>query len=280
MDQGDNGVTLLTGFRLALDIYTSMNGVSSLELAYGMTSLPWANQRNLLRDGLVAAKGIIDRLPAELSSLIQDGTPSFDEVEAEYVPPSWPRRHLANDIRNVMKQDFRLRRQLQYEVQRACIFTSLLSTRAYFTEMYFALHVLHLSSDLDSKLDYDADDAEVLSSMTSERDSLVQDLLSLVATLSQRNLEPVSGTVLPRLRHIATSLLMDPQERKGETALKLEGPLGELADVLQPLENHGVGLDADDEKDKVKYWDQLRDWQLRYNANEAFEATLLPALQK
>ncbi|ODA81293.1 hypothetical protein RJ55_04258 [Drechmeria coniospora] len=296
--QPDGAVTLLTGFRFAIDIYTTMNGVVSLELAYGMSTLPWPDQRLLLRDGLLAAKGIIDNLPPELQlgshadADDADSLANLDDSGLQYVPPLWPEPQPAHDIRVAIKAEPSRRRRLQYEIQKANLFVSQLATRSYFVELYFNLRDVYLrdpqqqamgQSDEESAL-RDADDKDILDLMSQERELLVQNLLTVLGLVSQRNLEPNGGSIISKIRQLASTLLADAPERKGPFALKAEEALSELVAVLLKLEGTGFAADgrapdpslmtAEDEEDELRHWADLREHQLRFAANGSYAADL------
>ncbi|KND89074.1 Quinic acid utilization activator [Tolypocladium ophioglossoides CBS 100239] len=295
--QAEGSVTLLTGFRFGIDIYTTMNGVVSLELAYGMSTLPWADQRLLLRDGLLAAKSIIDNLPPELQlgnhADEADSMASLDEAGLQYVPPVWPNTQPAHDLRNVIKAQPPRRRQLQYEIQKANIFVSQLATRSYFVELYFNLRDVHLNDEQHSnpvgqseeeKALQDADDKEILDFMSGERELIVQNLLTVLGSISQRNLEPIGGALINKIRQVALTLLNDVPERKGPFAVKAEEALSQLIDVLVKLEKTGPAgesrasdpshMTAEDEEEELRHWADLRDYQLRFAANGGFAGDL------
>lgn len=308
LHQADGTVTLLTGFRFAIDIYTTMNGIVSLELAYGMSTLPWADQRILLRDGLVASKSIIDNLPPELqlgsSSAEANPLASLDESGMQYVPPMWPSMQPAHDLRNVIKAHPVRRRQLQYDIQKANIFVSQLATRSYFVELYFDLRDIHLTEHLGEDaaaaarehpsengkaaiLD-DGDDKEIYELMSTEREQIVQDLLMVLGCLSQRNLEPNGRSLVEKIRQVASTLLNDAPHRKGPLALKSEEALEQLILILMKLESTGAAGDvktgvngggvesnqmtAEGEEAELRHWADLREYQLRFAAADGFSA--------
>ncbi|POR35312.1 Quinic acid utilization activator [Tolypocladium paradoxum] len=298
VQQAEGSVTLLTGFRFGIDIYTTMNGVVSLELAYGMSTLPWADQRLLLRDGLLAAKSIIDNLPPELQlgnhGDEANSLASLDESGLQYVPPVWPNTQPPHDLRNVIKSQPLRRRQLQYEIQKANIFVSQLATRSYFVELYFNLRDVHVNDEQHSnpvqgpseeeKALQDADDKEILDFMSDERELMVQDLLTVLGSISQRNLEPNGGSLINKIRQVASTLLNDAPERKGPFAVKAEEALSQLVDVLMKLEKPGPAgesmaadpshMTAEDEEEELRHWADLRDYQLRFAANGGFAGDL------
>ncbi|TQV98357.1 Fungal transcriptional regulatory protein [Cordyceps javanica] len=296
--QADGTVTLLTGFRIAIDIYTTMNGIVSLELAYGMSTLPWADQRILLRDGLMAAKSIIDNLPPELqlgsSSAEANPLASLDESGMQYVPPVWPDVQPSHDLRNVIKAHPVRRRQLQYEIQKANIFVSQLATRSYFVELYFDLRDIHLTEHPDSAegrpedskaLVHDGDDKEIYELMSTERELIVQNLLVVLGCISQRNLEPNGRSLVEKIRQVASTLLNDAPHRKGPLAVKSEEALSQLIEILMKLEKTGPAgetrnggdphlMTAEDEEAELRHWADLREYQLRFAAAGGFNGAL------
>lgn len=295
--QQDTNVTLLTGFRFAIDIYTTMNGVVSLELAYGMSTLPWFDQRTLLRDGLLAAKSITDSLPLELQlgqhSDQGNVMASFDESGLQYVPPAWPNSQPPHDLRNVIKNQPLRRRQLQYEIQKANIFISQLATRSYFVELYFNLRDVYLSEQHANLLEgqteeegkvQEGDDNDIFEFMSAERELIVQNLLTVLGSISQRNMEPNGGSLINKIRQVASTLLNDAPERKGPIAIKSEEALSQLINILMKLEKTGPSggemsaelsqMTPQDEEEELRHWADLRDYQLRFALHGGFTGNL------
>lgn len=291
--QAEGSVTLLTGFRSGIDIYTTMNGVVSLELAYGMSTLPWADQRILLRDGLIAAKSITDNLPPELQLAPQgedaNSLATLDESGLQYVPPVWPNAQPSHDVRNVIKVQPAQRRRLQYEIQKANIFMSQLATRSYFVELYFNLRDVHLAEQQTNPMEnrteeekalQDADDEEIHALMAAERELTVQNLLEVIGSISQRNMEPNGLSLINKIRQVASTLLNNSQDRKGPVAMKSEQALSQLIDILTKLEKTGPAaasraadpnqMTAEDEEEELRHWADLREYQLRFAASAEY----------
>ncbi|KAL3961030.1 hypothetical protein ACCO45_006147 [Purpureocillium lilacinum] len=299
--QAEGSVTLLTGFRFAIDIYTTMNGI-----------------RLLLRDGLLAAKSIVDNLPPELqlgnhaAAAVDDASSlaSLDEAGMQYVPPLWPEAQPAHDLRN-----------LQYEIQKANIFVSQLATRFYFVDMYYNLRDVYLQeqqqepqaqqdenqeppqqqqqdedgntieptssnaaaaaapsgpSDEEKAL-RDADDKEILDLMAQERELIVQNLLTVLGSVSQRSLEPNGGALINKIRQVASTLLADAPDRKGSFAAKAEEALSQLIDDGPRGESRAAdpsNMTVEDEDEELRHWAELRDYQLRFAANGGFADVL------
>ncbi|GKT50480.1 quinidine resistance protein 3 [Colletotrichum spaethianum] len=290
----ESSVTLLTGYRFAIDIYTTMNAIVSVELVYGMSTLPWLDQRSLLRDALIAAKDILDRLPPELqlsaSHEQSSGFDALDDADLQYVPPAYPNNQPSNDVRIVIKNHPQRRRQLQYEIQKANIYVSQLATRSFYVELYFNLRDVHLADpnkdgqageSPDEKAAREAENAEearVFELMTAERELIVQNLLHVLGSISQRNLEPNGGSLINKIRQVASTLLNDAPERKGPVAVKSEEALVKLIDVLLKLEGTGPSgsnmagenMTPQDEEEEMRNWAHLRDYQQRFAAHGGF----------
>ncbi|KAK2043395.1 hypothetical protein LZ31DRAFT_468279 [Colletotrichum somersetense] len=287
----ESSVTLLTGYRFAIDIYTTMNAIVSVELVYGMSTLPWLDQMALLRDALIAAKDVLDRLPPELqlsgSHDQSSGFGALDDANLQYVPPAYPNNQPSNDVRNVIKNHPQRRRQLQYEIQKANIYVSQLATRSFYVELYFNLRDVHLANPNkdnlategpDEKAAEDAEEARVFELMTAERELIVQNLLHVLGSISQRNLEPNGGSLINKIRQVASTLLNDAPERKGPVAMKSEEALVKLIDILLKLEGTGPSgnsmagenMTPLDEEEEMRNWAHLRDYQQRFAANGGF----------
>ncbi|KAF6829626.1 Zn(II)2Cys6 transcription factor [Colletotrichum plurivorum] len=294
----ESSVTLLTGFRFGIDIYTTMNAIVSVELVYGMSTLPWSDQRSLLRDALVAAKDTIDRLPPELQlSASQDQSSGFgalDDADLQYVPPAYPNSQPPNDVRNVIKNQPQRRRQLQYEIQKANVYVSQLATRSFYVELYFNLRDVHMSDpskdapegespeEKATKEAEDGEEARVYELMTAERELIVQNLLHVLGSISQRNLEPNGGSLINKIRQVASTLLNDAPERKGPVAIRSEEALVRLIDVLLKLEGTGPSgsnmagenMTPHDEEEEMRNWAHLRDYQQRFANHGGFAGNI------
>ena len=276
----EGSVTLLTGFRVATEIYTTMNGIVSVDIAYGFSTLPWPDQRSLLREATEAAKAIMERLPPELQTGSPDDLSSaFDyDADLQYVPPGLPNGQVAHDVRHIIKTDPARRRQLQYDIQKANIVVSQLATRSYFVETYFNLRDVHVSESQQPKphADKDEEDERIYALMAEERELIVQDLLAILRTISQRNIEPNGGSLVNKIRQVASTLLEDPIERKGAFAIKSEEALEKVVDIMVKLEKagpaggEGENMTAQDEDEELQAWGELRDYQTQFAANGGF----------
>lgn len=322
LGQPDGVVSLLTGFNQAVKIYMTMNPVVSIELSYGITSLPFQDQKVMLEDCLRAVKQVMDDIPRDLSlhlnPLIANTQPTpgmgdfslrhdlFDESHFGYHPPAYPALQPSSDIRHVMQNQPERRRLLQYEIQKANIYASQLATRSYYVERYLNLRDMHrdhmraqaaqvyapdntLNSASKSvaaaALQAAAEQADpVDDSMAAERELIVQNLITVLGSISQRNLEPNGGSLINKIRQVASTLVNDAPERKGPLAVKAEELLSRFVDILMRLEKTGPGsggsqvgvrasdfnMTPQDEEEELRSWTDFREHQMRFYQNGGF----------
>lgn len=281
LEQPPGQLSLMTGFIHAIKIYMTMNPLVSIEISYGLSTLGWPDQKAMLSDCLTAVKSITDELPPELQLETQvngnqDGSGAAGEAPEEggsfrYMPPTFPEEQPADDLRNLFASDPARRRQLQYGIQKANIYSSQLATRSFYVERYLTLRDVFRASQVaarfaessgaadkpvDQKPDVaaaangkgpdeaapsadatngvTADTVAVLdeyiddgidTAMVAERELIVQSLLAMVETLPPRMMEPNGGSLVNKVRLVASTLLNDPEERKGPQAVKAEAQL-------------------------------------------------------
>lgn len=141
----------------------------------------------------------------------------------------------------------------------------------------------------------DADDDQVERRMSNERESIVRDLLRVLSSISQINMEPNGGSFLNKIRQIAATLLDTPRNHKGPLALRAEEYLDKFLDVLMRFEGtsqrrEGGGsaaipvlgggsdkviereLQEMDEEEELRNWADLREYQKRFAQQGGFMA--------
>lgn len=123
-------VSQLTGFNANIKIFNSYNTLSALEVAFGTGEseiFDWDRQKKTIWDCLQRAKSCVSQLPPELT-LGQAATSSLtSNLESSGIPPS-------------MEYPYADRRRIQYEIQKANIHISQLSTRSYLVDKYWSLY--------------------------------------------------------------------------------------------------------------------------------------------
>ncbi|KAJ2904639.1 hypothetical protein MKZ38_007475 [Zalerion maritima] len=307
LGQPEGTVSLLKGFNECVRTYLTMGPITSAELCYGLGSLPWNHQRTMINDGLRDAKQVTLGLPVELQLTPNEGTipqsasADLEDAGYQYYPPAFPQGQPANDIRHVIAEQPAKRRKIQFEIQKANIFVSQLATRSYYVEKYFNLHDAwresHKTTDNTgngeestkegTSPEEDAETKATDASMLAEREFIVQNLLTVLASISQRNLEPNGASVINKIRQVASTLLNDRPERKGPVAQKAEEYLGQFLDILMKLEKSGrtstavvaaaaaamqpqatgmgdTNMTLQDEEEELRVWADLREYQLKF----------------
>lgn len=286
LEQSPDATTLMTGFRIAADIYMTMNGIVSVEMSYGLESLKWSGQRQMMKEGLLAAKAVLDQLPVELQLLPgeQDAAP-FDDPEFEYVPPGYAAGQFPHDVRQVIKTQPARRKLLQLEIQKANIFCSQLATRSFFVELYFTRRNLFdpdvqlLAGEGEEEGEEAREEESVRALMTEERDAIVEDLLVVLGAISQRSLEPNGNSLITKIRQVASTLLQSAPGRDPLSDRHKEA-LSSLLAVLTKLEKSGtssVGADAmtdKEEEEELNVWASLRDYQMRFSAQGGYAGNI------
>jgi hypothetical protein len=289
-----------------------------MELAYGIDHIfDWNRQKRVLEDCLQAVKRALDDAPLEL--MLQPAKAFGGQAPptpSQYYPPmpDYPgHRSNGNEGSQWLLNNPEARRQLQFEIQKANIYVSQLGTRSYIVEKYWNLQESYnavkavsgneipsvmnspgaMATGLDGILlqkhngnatsNYsDSFEAYVMT----ERESVVKDLLRVLSSISQVNMEPngasfVSYSIhwivlnspsqINKIRQIAATLIETPQSRKGPLAIKTEEYLGRFLDVLMKLERISPGIlengSADgmvDEEEELRNWADLREYQMRF----------------
>lgn len=344
LGQPEGVVSLLTGFNQGIKIYMTMNGLVSVELSYGISTLAFHDQKAMLDEALQAVKQVMEGLPRELTIDLNTGsgntithpltnllhTPSsnnmFDDnngAHLHFVPLSYKSVQQPSnpDFRHTTSAHPERRRLLQYEIQKANIYASQLATRSYNVERYLNLRDAHRDHaraqaaqasfavasqqqqqqqqqngsggvDLSGASAADAANANksvaaaalhaaaeqadpIDAIMTSERELIVQHLLTVLTSISQRSMEPNGASLINKIRQVASTLVNDAPERKGPVAVKAQESLSKFVEILMRLERippgggggEGVvvGLgQGEDEELELRNWADLREHQVRF----------------
>ncbi|KAI0409198.1 hypothetical protein F4802DRAFT_604474 [Xylaria palmicola] len=262
LPQPEGTFSLISGFNRNIRIYMTMNELIGVEMCYGINFFDWSAQRNIISNGLVSAKQAMGDLPPPLQIIKiepgQDGPAQLDQSGLEYCPPAFPEAQPDNDVRRALA-DSQRRRQLQTEIQKANIHVSQLATRSYFVERYLNLRDAHPENVQGVK--YDRDDM-----VAEERELVVQDLLTVLTSISQQHLEPNGQSMISKIRQVASTLVEAASERKGPVAIKAEDYLRRFIDILVKLEVGATtgATGPQDEEEELRNWASLREYQLQF----------------
>jgi Fungal specific transcription factor domain len=209
-------ISKLTAFNLNCEIFETVTPLATMELAYGIDSVFDINKQKQVMEGcLRAVKRVLDNVPQELMlrPSLQPG--EFAKTATPHYPPTtaaYPglqadsQEAIAHGMNRLSEQ----RRMLQFEIQKANIYASQMGTRSYIVEKYWALETAYeellassggrsnLSSPgviavgLDGMVPKHspgkADGVEI--NIANERESVVKDLLLVLGSISQVNMEP------------------------------------------------------------------------------------------
>ncbi|KUJ15108.1 uncharacterized protein LY89DRAFT_671495 [Mollisia scopiformis] len=295
--QPDGIVSKLTGFNLNVKVYLSTSKLSTMELAYGIDEVfDWARQKRVLEECLRQCKHSLDHAPHEL--LLQPGSApgEFASTAAQYFPPATEYPGLRVRMNGDQASEWQFtnpdaRRQIQYEIQKANIYASLLGTRSYIVEKYCNLQEIHERKTANSGGEAQLSSPGVIAhgldgllpntsvtnnsegsetNVMQEKDSIVKDLLSVLSSISQVNMEPNGASFINKIRQIASTLIDQPQNRKGQAAINNEEYLKSFLGVLMKLERVSPGLvdngvnGAVDEEEELRNWADLREYQMRF----------------
>lgn len=308
-------VSRLTGFNLNVQIYTTCTPLNTMELAYGNDELfDWSRQKRVLEECLGNVKHVLDLAPPELMLAPDPASLDFEtDRRQQYYPPTseFPTARSVQNGGSAETREDQDRRALRFEIQKANIFASQLATRSFIVEKYWNLYEAYqrlkssgasseqsspnlISSGLVGIMDAMANGNNMLnnatsklqsstsghldlieSQMSSERESIVKDLLRVLGSISQVNMEPNGGSFINKIRQIASTLLDTPRNRKSPLALRAEEYLGRFLDVLMKLERISPGRSSgeewEDEEEELRNWADLREFQTKFLTAGGFD---------
>lgn len=205
-------ISKLTGFNANVRIYNAYNSLSALEAAFGSEKLfDWERQKEVIGECLQKVKMCLADLPPELTIVKHQGPPSTASSETQESYHPW--FDILNDRASIPDDSSRA---IQFEIQKANIYASLLSTRSYLVEKYWNLHLAQKQAQMSSGLPSPSVFSETVEAgvdgmmkhehheeprttppdhisemMADERESVVKDLFSMLKSINQVNMEPI-----------------------------------------------------------------------------------------
>ena len=192
-----------------------------MEMAYGIDEVfDWNRQKRILSECLIAVKRVLDDAPAPLMLRPGSQPGEFEPMDREYfhpVPEFPGARSNGHGVGQFPPGNSEDKRQIQFEIQKANIFASQLATRSYIVEKYWNLQETHdqsekgesgalsspgvMASGLDGIMPKAAQTSNferIETNVTTEREAIVKDLLKVLGSISQVNMEP-NGSSFVRL---------------------------------------------------------------------------------
>ena len=225
-------VSKITGFNLNIAIYKTLTPLTTMELAYGIDeAFDLARQKKILAECLHSAEQVLKDAPPEL--LLQPGSQPGEfatSSDSKYppisnYPPGISNGHNLGQWSQPSRED---RRKLQYEIQKANIYASQLSTRSHIIEKYFALQEAHqlkqnsaASAGQDPTIGSPENIISGLETMgslgptsgvdatqahfASQREEIIKELLRVITSINQVNMEPNGGSFVGLLASLTHS---------------------------------------------------------------------------
>lgn len=202
-------ISKLTGFNTGIRIYMTCTPLATMELAYGIDEVfDWTRQMRVLGDCLRAVKRTLDIIPQEL--MLQPGSQPGEFATSDRTAFTPGPEFGVGEERKWVSGALESRLKIQLEIQKANIYASQLGTRSYIVEKYWNLLEVHkrdeiidgsnsgqltspglMSSGLDGISRPPTDNYEAIETMISnERENIVKDLLRVLGSISQVNMEP------------------------------------------------------------------------------------------
>lgn len=209
-------VPIISGFNANVRVYCSYNALATMETAWGIDAIvDWDRQKRVLYESLRRCKESMGSLPSELTVRTDAGTPN--QQNGFY--PAFAQPHIGRDpaqslmspsSRTLNEQTAEERRRSQHEIQKANIYASSLATRSYLVEKYWNWCEAHersrqsqssslpsspniaiTAAGIDSMIPQASSHYDMVENeMREERESIVKDLLVVLGSIDQVNMEP------------------------------------------------------------------------------------------
>ena len=256
MPQPIGVISEIVGFNANVRIFQSYDQLNLIDITYGSNnSVDWARQRHLVEHCLISCKRALEGVPSELMLFPRTKTSEFgtglytDDSGYNQIPTN---DYTSNsdgmeNLRVKVEESPQGQRKIQYEIQKANIYTTQLGTRSHIVEKYWTLcgcnqsrnssprltnTINHniLSSNVSPDLRHNAirtqhpgqtpphmdidgrthtrtnqplpsfQPGEI--DMATEREEIVRDLLTVLRSISQVNMEPNGASLVRALRNI------------------------------------------------------------------------------
>ena len=239
LPQPPGAVSELVGFNANVRIFRSYEALSVIDMTYGIDNcIDWETQRLLVSQALANCKHTTDSLPVELLLNFSNGMTDFGSslYQVDESPAVGPTTCPQQDRQAIQELATGPKKRLQYEIQKANIYVSQLGSRSHIVEKYWSLCEYHQKQQLKGQresghtgamqqrndamqslgqtrsiyetgasYDYAFGSGHSVEleqeAMAAEREDIVRDLLMVLGSISQINMEP-NGVSLVSCTHI------------------------------------------------------------------------------
>ncbi|KIW89064.1 uncharacterized protein Z519_10549 [Cladophialophora bantiana CBS 173.52] len=276
-------VSEMVGFNLNVKVFRAFHFLAALEMAFGANNVyDWDRQRQIIRRALQNVKDATRDAPKELQLNPANGFGEWPPTQADISAYS----HLFNDREGSegdlhatpgsVRGSFSVpsKRAIQFEIQKANIYATQLSSRSYLVERFWNLYEI---VDRD-KLTFPSDKSVTSSSPTAgivttgmehgyrqivgrtpsdsmmdtgeqmmavEREDIVRDMALLLKSINQVNMEPNGMSFCNKIRTVASTLLETKRARMSVMPTldseSVNAYLHVFLDILSKLERLGPG---------------------------------------
>ena len=283
-------IPVMTGFNANIRVLSTCNDFAAIELFRGVDNIAdWGRQSKVLDVALRSVKHALDGLPNELVLSLQ--APSSESREPKYPSPS-PGSSLAQEIAQYAMNgldhtriDYNRpgeRRRLQYEIQKANVYTTQLATRLYLVEKYWSFYDAYNltksdSGNLDRSLSpgviapipdkYEPSDhsSTTEQDLAAEREDVVKHFIILLGHINEISTETQGNSFISEIIRVARVLLDAPNAHKGNLAQGSEIHLRASLEVLETLNSLSPGDNwVTDEAEVAQLWTKLRGYQVSF----------------
>nr|KAK5450880.1 hypothetical protein LTR18_000896 [Exophiala xenobiotica] len=279
-------VSEMVGFNLNIKVFRAFHFLAALEMAFGANTVyDWDRQRQIIRRALQTVKDATRDAPKELQLNPSNGFGEWPPTQSDISAYS----QLFNDREGIeadpgfdsasIRGSFSVpqihsKRTIQFEIQKANIYATQLSSRSYLVERFWNLYEiverdkLALASDKAmasasptqgivttgmehgyrqtagrTPSDSLMDAGEQM--MAVEREDIVRDMALLLKSINQVNMEPNGMSFCNKIRTVASTLLETKRARMSVMPTldseSVNAYLRDFLDILSKLERLGPG---------------------------------------
>jgi hypothetical protein len=190
-------VSLMAAFNLNVRIFLSYEALTRFDSSYGANSdFDWDYQKNSVAQSLSSCKALLTDIPRELKLDPRSQpvtSPDFQMLFPGFGNPG--DTGFAANVDPALSDPDADRRKAQFEIQKANVYASFLSTRCFLADKSLNLCNAYRNrkqqgSETTASSIPDSEWEALEQEMRSERDEIIKDLLDVIGSIGQVNMEP------------------------------------------------------------------------------------------